>query len=202
MFSAALHGFVLALGLILPLGVQNVFVFNQGATHRSFARALPVILTASVADSTLILLAVLGISALVLAFEWVRIVLLIGGIIFLVYIGWITWNTKIDNSDDYNSATLWPIRRQIVLTLSLSFFNPHAIIDTVGVIGTSSLSYGGTEQIAFVVTCIGVSWLWFFALAMAGRFVGSFQGVRRVLNRVSAIIMWLSSGYLLYQLFV
>ena len=26
-----IHGLLLALGLILPLGAQNVFVFNQGA---------------------------------------------------------------------------------------------------------------------------------------------------------------------------
>ncbi|GGA41924.1 hypothetical protein GCM10007416_13560 [Kroppenstedtia guangzhouensis] len=28
---AFMHGFLLAFGLILPLGVQNVFIFNQGA---------------------------------------------------------------------------------------------------------------------------------------------------------------------------
>ncbi|WCR57369.1 MAG: hypothetical protein PG979_001426 [Rickettsia asembonensis] len=28
--SAFLHGIVLALGLIVPLGVQNIFIFNHG----------------------------------------------------------------------------------------------------------------------------------------------------------------------------
>ena len=40
--GALFHGVILALGLILPLGVQNVFVFNQGATHKKFRNALPV----------------------------------------------------------------------------------------------------------------------------------------------------------------
>ena len=31
MTEAILHGIILAFGLIIPLGVQNVFVFNQGA---------------------------------------------------------------------------------------------------------------------------------------------------------------------------
>ncbi|EZP76963.1 lysine exporter protein LysE/YggA [Parageobacillus genomosp. 1] len=30
MLTAFIHGFILALGLILPLGAQNVFVFPQG----------------------------------------------------------------------------------------------------------------------------------------------------------------------------
>ena len=28
-----IHGILLAFGLILPLGVQNVFIFSQGATQ-------------------------------------------------------------------------------------------------------------------------------------------------------------------------
>ena len=35
MLQSAVHGLLLALGLILPLGAQNVFVFNQGANHKS-----------------------------------------------------------------------------------------------------------------------------------------------------------------------
>ena len=38
MIQSILHGFLLAFGLILPLGAQNVFVFNQGANHKSFKK--------------------------------------------------------------------------------------------------------------------------------------------------------------------
>ncbi|MDQ0200221.1 hypothetical protein [Neobacillus ginsengisoli] len=48
MLEAILHGMILAFGLILLLGVQNVFVFNQGASQSDFVRALPVIITASI----------------------------------------------------------------------------------------------------------------------------------------------------------
>ena len=41
--EAILHGIILAFGLIVPLGVQNVFVFNQGALQPTFMRALPVV---------------------------------------------------------------------------------------------------------------------------------------------------------------
>lgn len=36
MLEAFIHGALLAFGLILPLGIQNIFIFNQGATQKRF----------------------------------------------------------------------------------------------------------------------------------------------------------------------
>ncbi|RKJ61840.1 amino acid transporter, partial [Butyricicoccus sp. 1XD8-22] len=88
-----LHGIILAFGLILPLGVQNVFVFSQGVTQPRFIQALPATITASICDTILILLAVLGISMIVLQFEWIRLILLVGGILFLLYMGKVIWQS-------------------------------------------------------------------------------------------------------------
>ncbi len=60
----------------LPVGVQNVFVFNQGARGPSYLKALPVIVTASFCDTILILLAVLGVSFVVLTFAWLQAALM------------------------------------------------------------------------------------------------------------------------------
>ncbi|NCX93349.1 MAG: lysine transporter, partial [Gammaproteobacteria bacterium] len=40
MISAFLYGLVLAFGLILPLGPQNMFILNQGARARSWHHPL------------------------------------------------------------------------------------------------------------------------------------------------------------------
>ena len=80
--------------------------------------------------------------------------------------------------------------------------NPHAILDTIGVIGTSSLAYGGQALTAFTAACVLVSWLWFCLLALAGRLVRVLDdsgAALRYLNRASAIIMWVSGLYLLYS---
>lgn len=80
--EAFLHGIILAFGLILPLGVQNVFVFSQGATQPNLLRALPASVTAALCDTMLIVLAVFGLSLIVLQFEWLRIALMTVGIVF------------------------------------------------------------------------------------------------------------------------
>jgi L-lysine exporter family protein LysE/ArgO len=200
MLSAFIHGYLLSFGLILPLGPQNVFVFSQGATQPRLRRALPVMLTAALADTLLIVIAVLGVSAVVLTVPWVKIVLGVFGVCFLLFIGWVTWRSEVHEDDAAKLAHDWPVRRQIIFTLSVSLLNPHAILDTIGVIGTSSLAYAGAERIAFTAACIVNSWLWFCMLAVAGKLIGAIGPVRRWLNRVSAVIIWLSAIYLVYNL--
>lgn len=201
MISTVIHGFILAFGLILPLGVQNVFVFNQGATQPKFRRALPVIITASLCDSLLISLAVLGISVVVLGIYWIKVVLLTVGILFLVYMGYVTWKSK-PNTNISEDMALAP-KRQIAFATSVSLLNPHAIMDTIGVIGTSSISYSGIEKIGFTLACIITSWIWFFSIALVGRQVGRLNNSGRfiaILNKVSALIMWGTAVYLIFTL--
>ncbi len=94
MFIAIIHGIVLAFGLILPLGAQNVFVFQQGALQPRLYQALPVVITAALCDTLLIALAVIGVSVVVFTIPVLQIGLYIIGFCFLVYMGWSVWNTS------------------------------------------------------------------------------------------------------------
>ncbi|WP_312469668.1 LysE/ArgO family amino acid transporter [Neobacillus sp.] len=198
MVEAIFHGFILALGLILPLGVQNIFVFNQGAIQPKFVRALPVIITASICDTLLITLAVLGVSVVVLGSYWIKTALFVAGIFFLVYMGFVTWRSKSSTVNQEQSVLFTP-GKQIAFAMSVSLLNPHAILDTVGVIGTSSLKYAGVEKIAFTAVCILVSWMWFTGLGMAGRITGKMDqsgGFLEIVNKISACIMWGTAIYI------
>lgn len=163
--EAILHGFLLAFGLILPLGVQNVFIFSQGASQPNLLKALPATIAASLCDTLLIVLAVFGLSAIVLQFEWLRLGLMSVGIIFLLYMGYSIWTSKPATVETGKNLTM---KKQIIFALSVSLLNPHAILDTVAVIGTSALRYTGMEQVIFTVTCIAVSWCWFIGITLAG----------------------------------
>ncbi|WP_312143738.1 LysE/ArgO family amino acid transporter [Lysinibacillus capsici] len=199
--EAFFHGIILAFGLILPLGVQNVFVFSQGATQPSLLRALPAGVTAAICDTLLILLAVFGLSLIVLQFEWLRITLMTIGIIFLLYMGYSIWRSNPANTE--NSEAL-PIKKQILFALSVSLLNPHAILDTIGVIGTSALKYSGTEQIMFTVACVFISWLWFFGLTLTGASFKKLDGsgkLMRLFNKCSAVFIWATACYLASGLF-
>ncbi|MFP3387284.1 LysE/ArgO family amino acid transporter [Brevibacillus sp. SIMBA_040] len=202
MIEAILHGLVLAFGLILPLGAQNVFVFNQGAAQPTIWRALPVVITAFLCDMLLILLAVLGVSLVVLTVSWLKTVLYVVGVCFLLYMGYLTWRSR--PTTDNSEAKPFSAKRQVMFAASVSLLNPHAILDTIGVIGTSSLSYTGAEKWGFTIACIIVSCLWFFGLAIAGRTAGRLDRsgrLLRCLTIISAIIMWGLALYMASQLF-
>ncbi|WML38201.1 LysE/ArgO family amino acid transporter [Neobacillus sp. OS1-2] len=203
MMEPFFHGFILALGLILPLGVQNVFVFNQGAMQPRYTKALPVVITAALCDTLLILVSVLGVSILILSSVWIKTILIGGGVVFLLYMGWSTWNSQ-PSMDREEVAKKFPLKKQVVFAASVSLLNPHAILDTIGVIGTSSLSYQGEEKVIFTVSCILVSWIWFLGLALMGRLSGKLDKSGRfmlVLNKISAVVMWGAAVYLVSSLF-
>lgn len=203
MIEAILHGFILAFGLILPLGAQNVFVFNQGALQRSLWRAMPVVITAALCDALLILLAVLGVSLAVLSVAWLKTLLYAIGVLFLLYMGFLTWRSR-PNVDQEQETVPFSAKRQVMFAASVSLLNPHAILDTIGVIGTSSLHYADGAKWGFTVACILVSCLWFFGLCVAGRLAGKWDRSGRLirgLNMVSALIMWSVALYMAWTLF-
>lgn len=192
MTLAFLHGYLLAFSLILPLGVQNTFVFSQGALQRRWQAALPAVLTAALCDTLLITLAVSGVSLAILALPWLAKLLSYAGLIFMAFMGWVTWKSPAADSSR-GAAEAWPLRRQVLFALSTSLLNPHAILDTVGVIGTGALAYSGQARLAFALGCVINSWIWFLALALAGYLVGNSRvagPLKRGLNRISAVIMW------------
>lgn len=199
-----IHGIILAFGLILPLGVQNVFVFNQGATHKKFTNALPAVVTAGICDTLLIYMAVAGVSVIVFSFEWLKILLFGVGLFFLAYMGWIIWKDRPEVNGN-TEGNRFSTRRQITFAASVSLLNPHAILDTIGVIGTSSLTYSGYDKWVFMIGCIVVSWIWFISLAVVGRKIGQFNGTGNFLKRInliSAIIIWIMAIYMGYQVYL
>lgn len=197
--QAFFHGVVLAMGLILPLGVQNLFVFTQSVSQGTFFRTLPVVITASLCDTLLILLAVQGVSLFIANFAWIKGVLLVIGVCFLVYMGWMTWNNTLMSTYGEENKK-FTVKQQLLFAVTVSLFNPHAVFDTIGVIGTSSIHYKGHEKLLFTAACILVSWCWFFFLAAMGWGIGKKTGFTQLfgyINKVSAVFMWLSALYMI-----
>ncbi|MEN1937328.1 LysE/ArgO family amino acid transporter [Paenibacillus sp. 102] len=200
MTEVILHGMILAFGLIIPLGVQNVFVFNQGASQPNILRAIPVVLTASICDTILILIAVQGVSLMLLTFSWLTTTLYVIGFFFLIYMGWIIWKSE-SKKETIETKTM-TIKKQIIFAASVSLLNPHAILDTIGVIGTNSIQYAGNEKWAFTFTTIAISWVWFISLAFAGRILGKVDSSGKaitILNKISGVIIWGVALYMLKQ---
>ena len=201
MISAFLYGALLAFGLILPLGPQNMFVLSQGSNTCRFTHALPAIITASLCDTLLILLASMGISLFILQHQWVAEILLIAGILFLTYLGTTLWFGAKKGEGPVVSKKIFSAKKQIIFCASVSILNPHAILDTVAVIGVNAVLFKGSAHTAFTVACILISWLWFLSLALFGKWISRFTQFKFYQDRISALVIWFSALNLLYRLF-
>ncbi|WP_308816209.1 LysE/ArgO family amino acid transporter [Staphylococcus epidermidis] len=189
MLQPLIHGLLLALGLILPLGAQNVFVFNQGANQKKISKALPVIITAGLCDTFLIVIAILGVSLILISMPTLQLFIYIIEFLFLMYMAWSLWTEKPSNIEEIEPM---PAKKQILFALSVSLLNPHAIMDTVGVIGTSASVYDGYDKVVFSLATISVSWIWFVFLAILGRITGKIDKSGKyivILNKVSSVIV-------------
>lgn len=202
MEKAFLHGLILALGLILPLGVQNLFIIQQGMMQKKLIRALPAVCTAAASDTVLITIAVSGVSLLFVERPLIKMMLCIGGALFLVYMGWKSWHSEENCLENGNAKELTP-KEQIMFALSVSLLNPYALLDLFGVIGIGSLQYSGAEKLSYTTATILVSWVWFSFLSIAGHTLRKapesiFKPI--YLQRFAAVFIWCSAGYLVYSL--
>lgn len=62
-------------------------------TQPALIRTFPVVITAALCDTFIILAGVHGVSVLIMYMGWLKNILLAGGVL-LGYMGWLTWRSK------------------------------------------------------------------------------------------------------------
>lgn len=193
------HGISLAFALILPLGAQNTFIINQGASHTRYIRVMPAVITAGLCDTLLIVLATTGVSSVVLLNSVIKYVMLVVSILFLSYLGFKMWRAPVANTMDAK-ATTYSFKFQVLTAMTLSLLNPHAIADTVAAIGTTAMTYSdATQRLYFVTACIAVSWIWFVALSVFGKTLSKNTIYNLYQNKISALMIWSSCFIVAYS---
>ncbi|WRN52892.1 LysE family transporter [Staphylococcus aureus] len=144
MVTAIIHGFIFSDWSNFTFRCTNVFIFNQGANQPKYRYVLPAIITAGYTDSLLIIIAVVGVSIIIMSLPILQAIIYIVGLIFLMYMAWTIWHDK--PSTDGEAQIMSPMK-QVSFALSVSLLNPHAILDTIGVIGSSAALYSGSNKI-------------------------------------------------------
>lgn len=158
-------GLAFGLGLIIPIGAQNILVFSQGLAL-GMPRALWTVLAAACCDTLLILAGALGANALLTQVPGLQAVLLAAGAVLLTYLGVKSLRAKVVNTSAAEAAITDP-KQVISKAVAASLFNPHAIIDTVGILGAAIAAQSVAGRTTFAMGTISASWLWFLLLAAA-----------------------------------
>ena len=139
---------------------------NQGLRF-GYPRVLTGIVTASLCDTLLIVLGTAGASAL-LADADERVPVLLIGIAFLAIFGVLAFRPPPEEEADEVESVGRPLA-MIAQTVGVSLFNPHAVLETVGVLGGAVAAQSARNRIGFALGVIAASWVWFVWSASRSR---------------------------------
>lgn len=186
-----LRGLTLGLSLIVAIGPQNAFVLRQGLTRRY---ALLAALACSLADTLLIAFGVLGVGALLAQSPLLVTLGTLAGATFLLWYGWRSLRSaRQPGTLDAGGQAAQTPGTVLVTAAAFSLLNPHALLDTVVLIGGASAGLSGGGRRAFLLGTLLASWSWFFGLALlAGRLAGLMRSARawQVLDVLIGVVMW------------
>jgi len=182
-----LAGLLLGLGLILPIGPQNIYVLKS-AIRMGLPRSLVIALVAASCDTLLITIGALGASTDLATVPELRPLLLIAGACLLLYLGIQALRTNESATDESQGEE--NLAKAALATVSASLINPHAIIDTVGFIGLA-ISSAIDGAMLFALGTISASFTWFIFLALFGSLLASrlTPKIRQWIDKVSGLIL-------------
>ncbi len=203
-FFSYLQGLLLGFSLIIAIGAQNLFVFNQGLIGKY---VMIVCLFCSLSDALLILI---GYSGLYLIIEnnviLQNFIILIG---FLWLLGYGVLKIREGMYFDQESNLDFQIShtnnrnlyKTIVAISGITWLNPHVYLDTVFLIGSISNSVQSEKQFSFLLGAISSSFLFFFFLGYMGFKIGPLiksPNLWKKINISLGIIMIMISFNLIY----
>ncbi|QHB18078.1 LysE/ArgO family amino acid transporter [Mannheimia pernigra] len=200
-----IQGFIVCFGLIVSIGAQNAFVLKQGILKQ---HVFGVILICFLGDVFLMTIGVLGLGTLISELPIVSLVISLLGAIFLFTYGSRSF-ISVFKSGDYlvargeNASSL---QKALMVTLAITFLNPHVYIDTVVIVGSIGGKLDFSGKMYFLAGALLCSFLWFFGLGYGARLLSSYFAKRRtwqILDAITGLIMYFIAFSLLiyaYQL--
>jgi L-lysine exporter family protein LysE/ArgO len=184
-----LNGLLLGLSLIMALGPQNIFLIKQGARRN---HAILSTIVCFLCDLILVCASVAGLHEVLLAHPTLQIWMVWLGSAFLFYYAikalknGFTKKKKHDDTSDLLSKV------QIILfSLGFSLLNPHAIIDSMVIIGSGSSQFPDHE-LTFLAGVITANMFWFSSLAVTTRYFSAIiskDSIWQLIEVFSGILM-------------
>lgn len=189
--GAFLAGYSIGFSLILAIGAQNAFVLRQGLLRN---HVFVVCLTCSLSEVILVSLGVFGFGRLSEIAPWFSTLMLWGGALFLVVYGALCFRSAWRGSAGLQAdgAARLSLKATILTCLAFTWLNPHAILDTVVLLGALSAQYG-PERGQFGLGAMLAAATFFFMLGYGARLLAPFFAkpqAWRVLDTGIGITMW------------
>lgn len=203
-FFSYLQGLLLGFSLIIAIGAQNLFVFNQGLIGKY---VMIVCLFCSLSDALLILIGYSGLYLIIENNEILQNFIILIGFLWLLGYGVlkIREGMSFDQESNLDIQISHTNNRNLYKTIlaisGITWLNPHVYLDTVFLIGSISNSVQSEKQFSFLLGAISSSFLFFFFLGYMGFKIGPLiksPNLWKKINISLGIIMIMISFNLIY----
>lgn len=189
--TAFLAGFAMSLSLIVAIGAQNAFVLRQGL-RRSHVGA--VVATCVISEAILITLGVAGFGALTRTFPSIEMITRWGGAAFLVIYGILSLRRAFFETEKLvaSNGTEMTVSATVLTCLALTWLNPHAILDTVVLLGAIAAHYD-SDRWVFGAGALLASTFFFVSLGYGAALLQPIFArpiAWRILEVCVAILVW------------
>lgn len=203
-FFSYIQGLLLGFSLIVAIGAQNLFVFNQGLIGKY---VMIVCLFCSLSDALLILIGYSGLYLIIENNEILQNFIILIGFLWLLGYGVlkIREGMSFDQESNLDIQISHTNNRNLYKTIlaisGITWLNPHVYLDTVFLIGSISNSVQSEKQFSFLLGAISSSFLFFFFLGYMGFKIGPLiksPNLWKKINISLGIIMIMISFNLIY----
>ncbi|WP_196592266.1 LysE/ArgO family amino acid transporter [Pectinatus frisingensis] len=160
--SYFLQGLIIGIAYTAPIGMQNMFVINSALTYK---RRQSIFISFAIIffDITLSLSCFFGIGTLIEYSPALKLFLLLGGSIFLLYIGINLISASPDISCKKTDISIYKV---IYSAFIVTWFNPQAILDGTIMLGSFHAIFIGSQALYFIFGILTASCLWFTGLTL------------------------------------
>ncbi len=188
---AFMSGAITGGGLIVAVGAQNSFLLEQSLKrHYAFPLALLFVLS----DALSIMMGAFGVGLLIESNPWLLDVSRWGGVLFLAWFAYTKWRASFLDEQLIlqQSAKRLPLGPLLLMSLAVTWLNPHFYLDTMILMGSLANQWQDTKW-EFVFGGISASLVWFLGLAMVGKTCARWlekAAFWRWFNRLNALLIW------------
>ncbi len=162
MFGYIAQGFMLGIAYVAPIGMQNTYVINTAA-QSTRTRALQVALITALFDIALAFACFFGVGLLLDTFEVLKMFILGGGSLAVLYIGISLVRSIPEDIETQNVDK--PIMEIALMVFAVTWLNPQALIDGSLLLGGFKATLTSQASGMFILGVSIASLTWFLSLS-------------------------------------
>lgn len=195
---ALLSGMAIGFAFIAPIGMQNLYVFNN-AMNNTWKRALLYVGFVWFADATFSLAAYFGMGALINSNELLKLIVMLLGGLLVLYIGWAIFRSANSVEMGAKGTSLTP-KAALMSAFIVTWANPQALVDGSLMLGATRAKLAEADVWPFIIGVLMATATWFiFITLLVNMFKNKLTKKAFVwVNIVSGFIVMAYGVYLLF----